>query len=501
MRKPLAIIAALCGLTLVLSGCFDDKAASEVVFSDLKNAVVTSFSLRANTDVAAGLENVAFTIDDYGQSDAELHALYPNDGIIFNPDSLPYGTLPDSIKVKVSYNSPSAVKFYMYKAGELRRVMDYANDSALFFASYPDCRLEITSSDGTVKRVYHVKVNVHKTIGDSIIWHNYPDGQAVEAWNDVARITDQRVDTLGTTLYWLAEYDGASQQVKTASLLGAMDQWSAAAALNVEGSALLNLQSVVSWNTNLFAVGKTDGKLYASEDGKTWVMMSDAYQFVNVLGVLESHYSIGGMSIPSALYTILKDGDVYYAASTKDGSTWSMQSALPSNFPISGYVRPISVGANRQGGNRTSRLYVVGGKDASGNLQPYTWSCDGGVDWVNISSDLVPPAMTGASVVRYTLDSEHPHLFWLLYPGRLADGSVASEIYFSRDCGISWHRLKRYFPKYADISHLVPVACNSAFYEPNTFNMYYFGGQRADGSWTTQVFGGVLNSLNYEKVR
>ena len=82
--------------------------------TDYYNCIVTSFSLEDNTNVCSGLSKYSFTIDNYGLSDDSIHALYPNDGIIFNPDSLPAGSVADSIKLTLSYTSPYSVYFYQY---------------------------------------------------------------------------------------------------------------------------------------------------------------------------------------------------------------------------------------------------------------------------------------------------------------------------------------------------------------------------------------------------
>lgn len=503
MRKPLCIFSTFVVLSLLLSSCLNDPKQSEIINTDQNNAVVTTFALKNNSDVANNLSSYKFTIDEFGMSDPELHAQFPDDGIIFNPDSLPYGAVPDSVRVSIGYTSPSAVHFYLYdKAGELGQYSDFANDSALFFASYPDSRLEITSRNGLTKRTYHIKINVHQTKGDSIVWCYFPGETPTEIWaSEYTQITDQRVDTLGDQLLWFAELDGTKDAVRMGQLRGDITQWQSAADVTVEGGDLLDLQTLYAWGDALYAVGRNGAQLLRSTDGKNWTVACGTMTFVNLLGVLPACPRLGGGTVPATLRAIVRQGaDLCFAAS-EDGAAWTVLATLPSDFPVRGYVRPIAVNYNLNMGNRTSRLYIVGGADAQGRVQASTWSCDGGETWVNISSAILPPAMTGASVVRYTLDSDHPRRFWLLYPGRRADGSVSRDIYFSEDSGISWHRLPRYYSRYADNSLIEAVACNSAFYNPRTYMMYYFGGQRPDGSWSTRIFGGVLPSLTYDKVR
>ena len=158
--NSIKILALSAVVSLLLTSCLGDKE-SESVVTGFYNNIVTAFSLSNNDDVAAGLSKYSFTIDNYGLSDAAIHAKFPNDDIIFNADSLPYGTIADSIKVTMSFSAPDSAYFTLYSLdGVLRQYCDVAKDSAIYFASYPDARLHISARGN--HKVYHVKINVHK---------------------------------------------------------------------------------------------------------------------------------------------------------------------------------------------------------------------------------------------------------------------------------------------------------------------------------------------------
>ena len=97
-----------------LTSCLGSSNDSETVVTDYYNCIVTSFSLEDNTNVCSGLSKYSFTIDNYGLSDDSIHALYPNDGIIFNPDSLPRGVIADSVKISVSFSKPDSVYLELF---------------------------------------------------------------------------------------------------------------------------------------------------------------------------------------------------------------------------------------------------------------------------------------------------------------------------------------------------------------------------------------------------
>lgn len=497
-------------VALGLSSCLDSND-SETVVTNYYNCIVTSFSLVDNSNVCAGLSGYSFTIDNYGLSDDSIHALYPDDGIIFNPDSLPYGTIADSIKISVSFSSPDSAYLKLYGAdGTLGQYAQFSTDSAYYFASYPDARMTLVARGGN-RKSYHIKVNVHKVVGDTIVWRDYTD----ELWTGMD-ITDQRTDTIGSTLFWFVEEGGRSYKASTSQLgEGSPLDWQPMADVVVAEGELLDLTTLYNWHGSLYAIGKTNGRLMTSKDGFNWEVASGEYTFTSILGNQYKTKDVYGQWNSDSLNAIVKVDDAYHFAISADASDWHVAQQIPDNFPVTGFTRPIWTAARSDYGNLTSRLYITGGRTASGELVSSTWSCDGwgdkvqGPNWVEFAQDGLP-GMYGASVLEYTLDSDKPKTFWLLHPGFTASGDVPTNrlfgkdyttLYFSEDSGVSWHRLSRYYTQYADNTPIGKVACNSAFFDPQTFKMYFFGGRRADGTFKTSVWGGQLNSLSFDKLR
>lgn len=490
------------------SACLDSKEA-ETITTNYDNAIVTSFSLEANSDVCANLSSYSFTIDNFGFSDDSIHRLFPEDGIIFNPDSLPVGSIADSVKVSLTTSSPRSVSFDQYEAdGTLGRHSDFSKDSAIFFASYPDCRLVVESFGGT-KKTYHIKVNVHKVKADTIAWHDFTS----DLWADM-NITDQRVDTLRQTFYWFVEDVNGRNHVSSA-LVSAPKVWQPMAEVTVPDGDLLDLSTLYNFHGSLYAVGKNHKKLLTSTDGYHWAIANDAITFQSILGTQLSTKDVYGDWNQDSLNAIVKVNGEYHFAVSADARQWNVEQKIQSNFPIRGFSRPVLTAARSNYGNLTSRIYIVGGELADGTMTSCTWSCDGwsdndkGPNWEEFAQDELP-AMSGASVLEYTLNADSPKSFWILYPGFKADGSLPTNrlygknyptLYYSQDSGVSWHRLSRYYTQYADVTPVGAVACNSAFCDPATFQMYFFGGKRTDGSFKTAVWGGVLNSLTFDKVR
>lgn len=500
------VCIVLCALGF--DSCLDSNE-SETVATNVYNTIVTSFSMETNVNVCDGLNKYHFTIDNYGLSDDSIHRLFPNDGIIFNPDSLPAGSIPDSIKVSMTVSSPYSVLFNLYGTdGKLGQHSNFSSDSALFFGSYPDCRLTLTALGGNTK-TYHIKINVHKVVSDTISWHNY----TTELWSD-RNIEDQRVDTLGNKLFWFIQ-EGNHNYASTSLFGDSKCEWQPLADVTTPEGELLDLTTLYNWHDALYAVGQNSQKLLTTIDGYNWEIANDELTFTSILGNQLKTSDVYGNWNSDSLNAIVKVGNEYRYAVSADAHQWNVENIIKPNFPIKGFSRPICIAARNKYGNLTSRLYIVGGVTANGDLVSSTWSCDGWLDadkgpnWEDFEQNELP-AMQGASVIQYTLDKDHPGSLWLLQPGLKADGSIPTNrlygrdyttLYFSEDNGVSWHRLSRYYTQYADNSSLDAVSCSSAFHNPADFRMYFFGGRRQDGTFKTAVWGGTLNSLTFEKIR
>lgn len=494
--------------SLLLASCLGDKESEKVV-TNYYNSIVTAFSLSDDADIASNLSKYEFTIDNYGTSDAAIHAKFPNDGIIFNADSLPYGTIADSVKVTMSFSSPDSAYFCLYTPdGKLGQYSNVSKDSALYFASYPDARLHISSRG--IRKVYHVKINVHKIAADTIKWKSVVD----DPWLN-ATLTDQRTDTIGSTVYWFAEC-GGHELLTLANMNASLKEWIEPCAVKVEGDELLDLQTLYSWHQSLYATGKTTGTLYSSTDGFNWQAANSNYQFTAILGNQLATKDVYGNWNKDSLNAIVHYEDAYHFAVSADGKEWRIDKAIPRNFPVRGFTRPISVAARAYNGNLTSRLYIFGGMTADGrSLSSSVWSCDGyseteqGCNWAEFPHGNLP-AMQGASIIEYTLDSDHPKTFWILFPGFIADGTIPHEthygrryasLYYSEDNGVSWHNLFAKYPKMADISDFSDRVASTALCNQKDFQIYLFGGKKEDGTFSAQLLSGQLPSLTFTKVR
>ena len=486
ITKIFIYLFCACSLCVSLSSCLGDGNQSEVITSGLQNATVKSFSFDDNTDVCASLSGYSFTIDHFGKSDPALSGTLANAGIIFNADSLPVGTKPDSIKVNVDAGKAATIYFRHYDAaGALKKSVNFADTQYIFFNDYAVTRLDITSYDGQYKKSYFVKVNVHKTYGDTIRWQ-----YVAKDVFDAKTLTNQKTCELGGKLLWFTEYNDTILKVAS-STLADIKTWGSQTEVTSENKPVLS--TIYVWNEYLLAVSK-NGALISSADGLSWEKISSDLEFVNIIGAqLPAHIQ------NLFLHVIVKDNGVYKFAKSENLTEWEVLSEIPANFPIKNFSNAVLNKPAPNLGNITSRTTIVGGETANGTAISSVWSCDG-TNWAEFEQNFLP-AMKSASIIEYTMDTDYPKSFWILWPGVLADGSVQNTPYFSQNRGVTWKLLSKEFAFAATTSPITAVGGVSSALNTNTYWMYFFGGVDASGNQQTNIFGGQLSKLAFDKLR
>jgi hypothetical protein len=473
-------------MSSALTSCLGDSNSNEVIVTNYSNATVKTFSFNSNDSVCTGLASYAFTIDHYGASDPALIAKWPGAGIIFNSDSLPVGSVPDTIEVEMTYSSPSAVMFYHYDASaNLVDSVDFTEKQKVNFSPYATTVLRLTAYDKQTTKDYIIKVNVHKTVGDTIRWGMLSEN-LFPGLGDVIAL---RVDTIGNTFYALAATADSSVWYSECEMNYPLDAWTDP--VRVGTMQTLNPATLWSWNSRLCCVG-LDGELRYSTDGQNWnrVLNPGALKFCNLLGLQFKAYGAASDSIRAI--TFGEDGRYYFAAATGIDEPWTVGDEVPDGFPLVGYTRPISMPAVPQRGNRTSRIYITGGLTYAGKCTSSTWCCDG-TEWAEFVQNSLP-VMHDAAVIPYCTDTDEPGTLWLMSPGSGMDGIL----YFSEDKGVTWKTLAKEYASYADVDNMGLDVCPSMYFDPNDYRIYIF---ELDSDRCVRLVSGQLTKLTFQHRR
>jgi len=491
--STLAILVAAC-----LSSCSKDDDNTTTTVTDYSiyssaTTLVSGFALMANTKVASGLDSVTFAID---QANA----------VIYNADSLPYGTKVTALCVDVTCPSKVASKEFIIKNGTV------LNDTTITYTSTTndsidftgDVTLRITSYDKEHTRNYKVKLNVHQVKPDTIVWNA---SRRRDLPNMTGTVTASKTVVQDENFLCLTHDN--SEYILSTSNDPVAGTWS--------GKVLSlpfqpQVSSFTASDNSLFILDE-NGELFKSDDeGSTWTDCGVAWR--TLLG-----------AYGSKVLGIKQEGSSFVHDEYPQGESFA-STAVDESFPISGNS-PFVMASNEWTSNQQGML--AGGVLANGNLSNAVWGYDG-TRWGRISnesSSQVLPELTETVLVPYYsfvvpsgAYTPVKRVTWMIVGGKLADGALNTTTYISRDQGIHWVKgddglqmpdhvpafygaqiypyvrtlssnqvLRSYNP-----GHITPVT------EWDCCYLYLFGGFASNGNPLLSVWEGVLTRLTFKPI-
>ncbi len=483
---------------LLLAGCNKEEDSSlKTVTMNVPAVAVTNFYLRSDNKVLNGLDSVFFSID-------------LENGVIFNADSLPKGTKVDKLIPVMTFSSTVETATIEMTGGNTRTgSVDYKKNPTDSIDFSGRVQLILTSTDD-LTRTYDIKVNVHRSEPDSLTW-GHTAYAALPSAGQSPR--SQRTLQDGSTYYCMTEENDGSYSLATSSDLFAY-QWNRRSVPMPAGSRLESLCIadgyfyILDSGGNLFKA--SPASMNWESTGETWIALTGVYDG-HVLGlalrgdkVMHTHYPAGGNIIDTP--------------------------ANP-NFPVKGYtsMQPIE---NNWTNEPTGFLF--GGETASGDLSSSVWAFDG-ESWIEINNGGVP-AISGAVLCPYynyrktsTSWIQTEYRAWLLFGGRLSDGSLNRTLYLSYDNGVNWRKAPDLMQLPEFIPGLVGADCllgrkamesnldeawtrammpkdsrRRLAYEIDGYDiswecpyLFLFGGHVDSGALNTDVWCGVLERLRF----
>ena len=387
MRKYFNYLLAISIIALGFTACNINPPATS------KNADIT-FTLKSGTKTA--IPSVDFTKNPVKNGKDTLYI------IVTNNDSLPYNTNPDSLVPIISGNLLSSVQITIKKNGK-DTTINY-NASKPDTISFRDTvKIVSTAEDTKITRTFLVWVNIHKNDPDLYTWtpqgsEIYPENNAVaEKLLFFDSLLYLYVKTPANVKLYTSE-DGAS--------------WAGNALTNFPNS--FDIKYIVRNRDKLYIAENQE--VYVSSDGISWTK-KDAVTSINHL-LFALNGDVYGVSGSPNVLQILDTTLV----------TWTKNLPLPTNFPVDG----ASICAtNGTAGNE--RVFVVGGKNASGNLLQTVWSTENGSYWTNLAGINLFSARQDVAAIQY--DN-----VLMIFGGRDNNGILGLDNYFkiSPDYGISW---------------------------------------------------------------
>lgn len=455
MENRILLFVTTC-FTLLLSSCLgsdDDNYDYDLA----KNCQISSFSLAH--DSISDLSTTKFTIDQLN-------------GLIYNPDSLPYGTEVDKVVATVSYASSLSIESVQVVQEAIGDTIFWNGTDSLDYSK--PVKFIVTAYDGVTQKIYDTRLNVHQVVPDSMVWNllgtSLP-GSEVAVRKVVPFTVDEEYyymyteETNGNHLYVASPDDPEnwSEQVLTG--------------LPVDK---VNWQQLTEYEGQLY-VHAADQKLYRSEDGKEWNAVDNSPVILALLGAVKEETVA---KEPSALAVIASiDGTSLFACMDKAG-VWYEGNSVSDQFPVSGFATLTYNLMYRE------RLLIIGGKTKDGSVLADIWSTMDGVNWALMTSSNMFTAREGAAVAKYDTA-------FFMIGGIDAEGAALKDIYRSVDNGLSWI--------VSDTLVVMPDEYNARGYssmivDDETNFMYLFGGKETNSAKDSdELWRGRINRLSPKK--
>ncbi len=439
--------------------------------------------------------------------------------MIYNADSLPYGTKTDKLIANIGIDQCSSAELFVPRVNDTATVIDFLTNStdSIDFSNGP-VTLHLVSYDGVTARDYSISVNVHQIEPDSLYW-NRLDRQNLPTSFGVPSV--QKTAELGNKVYCLTGVDDKYCIAVSSDLEGW--QW------QTQELSLDFTPDVGSLNATSEALYILDdqGRLYASTDGLSW---SDC-------GVDWSHIYGGYGSTLLGVET--QNGTYYHATYPASGSS----AAVEDDCPVSGTSQLITF---ENDWDIAPQAVMLGGRLSDGSLTADAWGYDG-TTWAKLSDNTfdAKEKMTLFPYFTYKTDTDNwsvtKYTTLIALGGMTATPETQKEVYVSLDQGIHWKladdllQLPDYIPAMADAQAIVfsttlkSVSTLSASWEsfapkslPRWWSIkqatastkavkpitewecpyiYLFGGTNAQGALYNTVWRGVISRLSFKPLQ
>ena len=479
-RYFLLLVLMLCTLT----ACKKDDEGKNVVSESVR---ISAFSLQADSTIIENLDKVFFTID-------------LDNGLIYNADSLPQNTIVSGLKFTITTDSASEVNITT-----IDTTYNYLKQKSLPNNLFAPAQIEVVSQSGKYRKVYQLKVNVHKLNPDQLYWGGV---QYAKLPGEGTLTAQHTVKYQGLVYCFMTRND----QHLLAVASHPADEWQIT---ELALSFTPNWQSLRAGD-DVIAILDTDNNLHTTTDGINWE--STGTNYAALIGCLGSE-----------ILTLTRDGDNYYHDKYPRPEGFTPQPISP-KFPIEGFSDMVCYNSNWLS---SPQGMIVGGRTANGNLTGALWGYDGN-SWALLNNQI--PVREGATFFTfvtfftddYWVTTELPTWFVM---GGLNDSGAMRDVWYSNNHGITWQKSERtlMIPGYINArGYASVVVCdepaNTTYASWQSVDMlpipqgyrklatyssaneylvpyiYMFGGSYSIGTIYDQVWRGTINRLRFEPI-
>ena len=280
--------------TLTITSCLKDDDEKESV--SYKDTAILSFSLGQMAQVRDTIAKNGSDSVYTAKFNAAKVKFYIDQaqGLIYNPDSLPYGTKSSSVLAKIVAKNSGVV---VLKSTTEEKFTYYNSNDSIDFST-PRV-LRVYSNKGSEYRDYKVTVNVHKQKGNVFSW------ETLQANSNFASFTAMKAVSTGSKVFVFGT--NGSQTVVYAAAKDNGNSWTK---LNKTFAADA-YKSVVTQGDKLFVID--NGAVYSSTEGNTWTTVTTNSSLKQLVA-----------ASPVELFALSNTGSLL--SSKDNGATWTAES-------------------------------------------------------------------------------------------------------------------------------------------------------------------------------
>lgn len=411
MKGKYLSFTLLLATILLFASCLGSDEDEVTYYGD---TAITSFSLGTINQTVHTTKKYSDEDSTYTTTfDGSAYTLYIDqlNGLIYNVDSLPCGADVSKVVITVGTKNSGVATIKNVDSDTLKYVS--STDSLDFTTPRT---MYVYAQNMQSRRKYEVTINVHKEIGDTLIWHEK------SACAELGALNGMKIMESNSLLFAIGQQD--AKTAIYASEDG--ESWILKSRLSDANA----YKGVITNGTSLYAY--TDGKIIKSDDGCSWTDVASSDAISRLLGASRN-----------ALYALGTDRKIMI--SKDGGSTWTADNmednadlTLVPDENISMITLPVKtndnmykvvlIGSNTQDATPTEKVWtkII---DESGDNHTFEWTF-----LPQENNRYAAPQLAGFTAFGY--DGGIAAL-----GGNGENGSTAtafSQFYFSQDEGITW---------------------------------------------------------------
>ena len=456
-------ITYLCLGLLLMMSCNDDKTEN-IVYDLSKDAQIYSFTVAASYDRTA--DSVTRHQDSiYANALTRVRfALNQVAGIIYNPDSLPYGLEPQMVKMTVGFNTLAGGigKFEIF-VPDSAGYYEWNSTDSVDFSKMP-IQFRVTALHGNTKD-YRLDLRIHQEDPDVIVWNRMNDFITEEGPQKVLMLEDN---------FYAYSVSTSSASLSTADNVNLI--WQEQTLQNFPLSIIV--ESINVMNNSFYAI-TTEGNSYMSLDGISWEKQENGQFITAICGILP-----GKNSNDDVLLVLLRgdDGKNYYGTTTDLRSIDVITSVSSSpndpsvqpDFPTKGFSATTKY--NRAGNDNV--LVLTSGIALDGRSLSATWVIRKTEEGLEMSSSARNSFFSGVGVSVFLYDD---CLFAL----------AKNKLYYSKSWGAVWSVAS----SKQNLPSIMAVRSSQSVVVDNRNNIWIFGGVSENNAYRGDSWTGCLNRL------